>query len=110
MELTRIARDILNISQHMKTVYYNDVDYDDGDLYMFDQTWASTALGFGGMGGSAMTTATTYVFVPAKLETAFVFFDGYFAYQCDINDRFREDIRKHNMASVQQSGRYKSDS
>lgn len=107
MELTRIAMDILNISQHMKKVYYNDVDYDDGDLYVFDQTWASTALGFGGMGGSAMTTATTYVFVPRRLNTAYVYFDGRFAYECGINDRFREDIRNHRMASVMESGRYK---
>ena len=107
MNLVKVAGDVLNISEHMRRVFYNDTDYDDGDLYMFDQTWGSTALGFGGMGGSAMTTATTYVFVPEKYETAYVYFGGRFAYQCDINDRFREDLRKHKMASVMECGRYK---
>lgn len=108
MNLVKTARDILNISEHMRRQFYNDVNYDDGDLYMFDQTWASTALGFGGMGGSAMTKATTYVFVPRELATAYVYFDGQFAYECGINDRFREDIRNHRMASVMESGRYNS--
>ena len=30
-------------------------------MYMFTQTWGSTALGFGGIGGAAMTTAYTIV-------------------------------------------------
>ena len=76
------------------------------DIYDFDQTWGSTALGFGGVGGSMMTTARTYVLVPEKEEIAYVYFGGRFAYKCGINDRFREDIRNCRMASVMESGKY----
>ena len=42
-------------------------------IYDFDQTWASTALGFGGVGGSALTTARIYVLVPnyVKFKTPY---------------------------------------
>lgn len=106
MKLVDAAQDMLGISQHMRRVFHNNISYDDGDLYMFDQTWASTALGFGGVGGSAMTTATTYVFVPSTLERAYVYFGGRFAYDTPINDRFREDLRNRRMASVAEEGRY----
>ena len=75
-------------------------------IYDFDQTWASTALGFGGVGGSAMTRARTYVLIPMYEEKAYVYFGGSFAYECGINDRFWDDIRNCRMASVMESGRY----
>ncbi len=80
---------------------------DDFDIYDFDQTWGSTALGFSGMGGQSITVARTYVLIPRDLEVAYVYFGGRFAYRTPINDRFREDIRSHRMASVAESGRYK---
>lgn len=76
------------------------------DIYDFDQTWASTALGFGGVGGSAITTARTYVLIPYDHLEAYVYFGGRFAYKCDINDRFYEDLRQHKMARVVESTRY----
>ena len=108
MNLIETARDLLAISQYMKQVL--DVrDYEEGDLYDFDQTWGSTALGFGGMGGQMMTTARTYVFVPKFHNEAYVFFGSEFAYKIkNPNEKFREDIRNHRMASVMESGRYKS--
>ena len=106
MELTKMVIDLLLISRYMKKVSNGDADFDDGDLYDFDQTWSSTALGFGGIGGSAITTARTYVFIPNDEEAAYVFFGGQFAYKCGINDRFWEDLRNHRMASVIESGRY----
>ena len=96
IELIRINRDI---TRRRKKI-------EEFDIYDFDQTWASTALGFGGVGGSALTTARTYVLIPMDEERAYVYFGGRFAYECGINDRFREDIRKHNMADVMESGRY----
>ena len=54
-------------------------------VYDFDQTWASTALGFGGVGGSAMTTARTYVMIPKNDESrAYVYYGRYFAYDLTI--------------------------
>lgn len=108
MNLITTATELLNISQLLRRYSY-DRDYDNGDLYDFDQVWGSTALGFDGVGGSAMTTARTYVFVPGGLNTALVFFRDRFAYQIDNpNEQFWEDVQNHNMASVRESGRYES--
>ena len=61
--------------------------------------WGSTALGFGGMGGSAMTTAYTTVIVCD--QNAAVFFAGRHAYSIDNFDAsFKEDLAKHIMPSV----------
>lgn len=65
----------------------------------FPQTWGSTALGFGGFGGAAMTTAYTTVII--SQENAAVFFDGRHAYSIDNFDKaFMEDVSKRNMPSV----------
>lgn len=111
MELLRMAQELINIADDLK-YRLKTINFDEGDLYDFDQTWGSTALGFGGCGGSAMTTARTYVFIPEEPTRdeysgkAFVYFGGRFAYCTPINERFKEDIRRHNMASVAERGRY----
>ena len=53
-EITNINRDIIRRRRMIEDYY----------LYDFDQSWASTALGFGGVGGDAMTTARTYILIP----------------------------------------------
>ncbi len=57
-----------------------DVHVDDLAVYAWPQTWSSTALGFGGMGGQALTVAPTTVVVHEN--TAFVYFAGRPAYRC----------------------------
>lgn len=80
---------------------------DDFDMYTFEQVWGSTALGFGGIGGQAMTTARTYVFIPIDgSKKCFVYFAGRFAYAVDYSEKFMEDVSKGNMASVTRSGKY----
>lgn len=106
MKLIKSAIHLLHISEYMRVMFYNEVNYDEGELYDFDQTWGSTALGFGGVGGSAMTTERTYVFIPYHVDMAYVFFGSRFAYRCRINDEFRKDLNNHNMASVMESGKY----
>ena len=107
MKLLKMAAQIIDIANDLR-YRLDSVDFDDGDLYDFDQTWGSTALGFGGMGGQMMTTERTYVFIPNNINTAYVYFGSRFAYATRINDRFREDIRSHNMAPVNGQGRYLS--
>lgn len=69
------------------------------EVYSFPQTWGSTALGFGGIGGSAMTTALT-VIVMHGVE-ACVYFGGEFAYRIDdINHVFRSDMQLYAMNPV----------
>lgn len=105
MELFDMASDLIAIQ---RDIIYRTKKIEEYQIYDFDQTWGSTALGFGGVGGSAMTTARTYVLIPMDEEIAYVYFGGRFAYKCGINDNFREDIKNHNMASVRNVDRYGS--
>jgi len=49
------------------------------------RTWGSTALGHGGLGGNAMTTALTTLLTIGEAESmeAYVFFGGRVAYRVD---------------------------
>lgn len=102
--LLKIAREIILMAEDLRDRF--GIYYCKGELHDFDQLWGSTALGFGGMGGSAMTWARTYVFILD--ENAYVYFAGMFAYTANPeNERFKEDLKKHNMVSVAASGVYK---
>ena len=100
-----------NIFEH----YYETIWMD-----VFRQVWASTALGFGGCGGSAMTGAYTTVVTcvltqrsstttdTTILETSEffgVYFDGRLAYFIEDRptDKFFEDLKNRDMASVQKA-------
>ena len=114
MLLTKISCELLKVTEDLQARLLsvddeNDVIRDTGELYDFNQTWATTALGFGGMGGSAITTARTYVYIPKFYKKAFVYFAGIFAYECDKSEKFVDDLRAHCMASVQESGKYKEE-
>lgn len=76
-------------------------------LHTFTQMWGSTALGFGGFGGQAMTEARTYVFVPITgNQKCFVYFGSQFAYKADWCEELRKDIENQNIAPVNQKGKY----
>lgn len=86
--------------------------------YVFPQTWSSTALGFDGCGGQAITEAYTTVVEMSwcytnktdnirglNLTTSddriyAVFFDGKLAYMClNPSKQFFKDLDKRNMRS-----------
>ena len=111
-KLTRMAREILAIEADLpyRFDYSNNSNptLDDFELYTFEQTWGSTALGFGGVGGQAITSATTYVFIPISInQKCFVYFAGRFAYAVDYSDKFMRDVLGCNVASVYEYGKYK---
>lgn len=71
---------------------------------MFAQTWSSTALGFGGLGGQAMTPAYTVVVVGPDRHLA-VYWAGRFAYLIDPHkqtdmqrEALREDLQRRTTA------------
>lgn len=69
------------------------------EVYSFPQEWSSTALGFGGIGGQAFTTATTVVV--ACRDEACVYFGGSFAYKIAgwrRSEAFSRDLAGHAMA------------
>lgn len=112
-QLVGMAREILAIEADLPyRLDYSDErpTIDDFELYTFNQTWGSTALGFGGIGGQAITQARTYVFVPMTCnQKCFVYFAGRFAYKADWCETLKEDIRNQKMASVYQAGKYRKD-
>lgn len=109
-KLTSMARELLAIEEDLPYRFdYSAGDrptINDFDLYTFEQTWGSTALGFGGIGGQAITAARTYVFVPICNQKCFVYFAGRFAYAADYTEAFKEDLRNQRMESVSRSGKY----
>lgn len=76
------------------------------DVYvfsMFPQTWGSTALGFGGLGGQAITSAYVVV-LKSTVDRGFcVYFGGRFAYYVEHpNSTFFDDITKSKMCDVKE--------
>lgn len=66
---------------------------------MFVQTWSSTALGFGGIGGQAITDAYTIILRSEVTGEHCVYFGSRFAYRIDHpNDNFYNDMQSRQMA------------
>ena len=110
-KLTRIAKQLLNIEEDLpyRIDYSRDhcVSIDDFEIYIFEQTWGSTALGFDGIGGQAMTTENTYVFVPLNCDQpCFVYFGSRYAYKVEYSRFFMEDVLAGHVESVSRSGKY----
>lgn len=91
--LPDIERTIRGITEMVRPSLY------DVQIIHFPQLWGSTALGFGGMGGAAMTTAYTTV-IMCKTNAA-IFFDGRHCYSVDnVGQFFLDDLTKRQMASL----------
>lgn len=65
---------------------------EDCSVDLFDQMWPSTALGYGGMGGAAMTSACTVVVECHVTHTRAVYFGpgGRLAYLLKVGDHEEE--------------------
>jgi len=77
------------------------------EISAFLQTWSSTALGFGGVGGQAISAALTTVVIfwdsenPDFWSKAYIYFGGRFAYSAHpTNSDFIDDLANHKMPSV----------
>ena len=83
---------------------------DFGVYAMFPQTWGSTALGHGGVGGAAMTTAYTVVLECYHTQEFLVYFGGQWCYtvsrQSANIEAFVEDCKNHCLTSKRQSEKY----
>lgn len=76
---------------------------------MFPQMWGSTALGFGGMGGAAMTPAYTVVVLGVG-DTLAVYWAGRLAYTLAMNAitpeqkaNFTEDLARNYTTSIKEA-------
>lgn len=114
-KVVHIAKQLLNINDDIQYRFdfskdNHRVTVDDFDLYIFEQTWGSTALGFGGIGGQAITTENTYVFVPVTCnQNCFVYFGSRFAYEAEYCDQLAEDIGNRCMKPCNKAGYYRKE-
>ena len=82
--------------------------YPEFEVYVFPQTWGSTALGFGGIGGQAITSAYTTVIEELTFGIWGVFFGNRLADVIESpNDSFLEDLRRGNMSDYAMAGKYR---
>lgn len=76
-------------------------DYDMSVFAMFIQTWGSTALGFGGIGGAAMTSAYVTIIESDLTGEYAVYFGGRLAYVIKRpNAKFIEDVNNRRMVDA----------
>lgn len=67
---------------------------EDVHVYYFPQTWGGTQLGFGGIGGAAITTAPTLIVCGPSHDDFVVYFGGRFAYYVtDITSRTFNELQ-----------------
>lgn len=100
LNLPSIAKELLQINEDYKFRLKDPINNSkDMELKMFPQIWESTYLGFNGIGGSAMTTAMTYVLLPTitNEEDCIVYFAGRFAYKAPLGKSFVEDVRRESV-------------
>lgn len=83
-------------------------------VIMFPQTWGDTSLGYGGVGGQALTEAYTVIIFFENHYCIYFGSGGKLAYKVDINNisakqytNFFTDIKNHNMCSKLEMGKYK---
>lgn len=71
--------------------------------YSFEQVWGSSALGFGGVGLSAMTSSRTSVLIPKNSVTAYIFFGDRYAYSVGICNNLWKDIYHRNIKPISEA-------
>ena len=75
------------------------------DIWQFDQVWGSTALGFDGIGCSAMTVALTTVVRKTDCNVD-IYFGTRKAYTKKMSESLMNDIRNFRMEAVYWSDKY----
>ncbi len=116
-KLRKMARELLAIDEDLPFRLGEDtrrISSDDFVIHIFRQAWGSTALGFGGMGGQAITEANTYVLEPVAphdpdYKICHVYFAGRHAYSVPYGTQLCVDLVSQNMAPVSEAAaRYRS--
>ena len=109
-KLTELAREILSVEADLPYRIDRNRDratVEDYEFHVFAQLWGSTALGFGGIGGQAMTTAYTVVCMPLGVDQrCHVYFAGRYAYSAEPSRAFIEDVYHQRMEPVYRAGKY----
>jgi len=68
----------------------------DIDVYIVNQTWSSTACGWGGIGGAAFSSKYNFIVKQAITDLLYVYWDGKLAYIIPA-----EEVKEfHNLPSI----------
>ena len=109
LNLVSMARELLSIHEEFP-MHLRDWDKHtvaDFEMETFCQLWGSTSGGFEGIGGCAMTTQRTYVFIPlVEDEDCQVYFGGRFAYSVPPIDLFIQDVKNKQVKGVHHKDEY----
>lgn len=62
------------------------MDWQNINIHITSQMWGSTACGWGGMGGAAMTTSSNYIIEQVYSGLVFVYWSGKLAYVAKKED------------------------
>jgi len=88
-------------------------DKQDIEVIMFPQVWGSTALGYGGMGGAAITPAYTVIVQTHTHACVYFGSSGTLAYMINFTtqsaeggEKFRQDMQGYTMAAKNQAAKY----
>ena len=101
-QLSELAISTIKVNDHL----FSHKIVDTIKVYVFEQTWGSTALGFGGWGAPTITNAWTHV-VSTYGGKFLVFFNGRHAYTVDsATETFMGDLEKRSMKSVDEALSY----
>lgn len=102
--INSIFNQLIEVALRLDNFYYKREVV--SETIQFQQVWASTALGFGGVGGSSLTSATTTIVIKHD-GSADVWFGQRLAYSVPMmNDKFKEDITRRAMKSVSKKDVY----
>jgi hypothetical protein len=82
---------------------------EDIEIYVFPQVWSSTALGYGGIGGQAITSSHTIVFYNTTTDNALLSYGRTFIKIEKPNRLFMDDIFNHSIEPAYKLGKYKRD-
>lgn len=95
--------ELISILEKVKKDIQGENEHEPGikNIDIFTQVWPGTSLGFGGIGGSALTTAFTTI-VEDYSGKYYVFFNGHFAYAVENpTTSFFYDKENHRMCDCE---------
>lgn len=109
LNLIEIAREVLAIHEefpyHLKDMENHYIG--DFEMETFTQIWGNTSGGFCSMGGCAMTTQRTYVFISQRAdEKCQVYFGGRYAYSVPYSEAFMNDVKNHCVEGCGHQSKY----
>ena len=109
LSLTQMAIELLQINDDFgrRLMSPRRHTISDFELYTFNQVWGNTSGGFEGIGGCAITTQRTYVFVPKGCaENCLVYFGGRYAYSVPYSEAFMSDVVNSCVAGLSSKNKY----